>query len=76
MIGTSNLPYTDINAFPKIKDINSLDSLPDPGWPLGPDGRKRRRRLQIDADLSVQVSLNAPGLTIPDGKYPLYTQIT
>jgi hypothetical protein len=75
MIGTSNLPYTDINAFPRIKDINSLNSLPDPGWPLGPDGRKRRRRLQIDAELSEQRSLNTPGLTIPDAKYPFYTQI-
>lgn len=75
MIGTSTLPFVDIYDYPRINDINSLDSLPDPGYPLAPDPRKGQRLLTTYNETQAKKTLNRSGLTIPDGKYPNYPQI-
>ena len=76
MIGTNTGPFVDISDYPRINDINSLGNLPDPGYPLGPDGRKRKRRLQREQELAQQIDLGVIGVKTSDGKYPYYTQIS
>jgi|TARA_Y100000310_G_C20498462_1_gene722715 hypothetical protein len=76
MIGTSKLPFVDINDYPRINDINSLSSLPDPGYPLKIDSRKGKRLLSISKESQIKRELNQVGLSIPDGRWPKYTQLS
>jgi hypothetical protein len=93
-IGTSTAPYVDINSFPRVEDANKdskLDGdelsynnhLGAPGYGMGPDGRKRQRRLaltearigQLNSMANVDIAEGVVGRRTSNGEWPLYNEI-
>ena len=87
-IGTSTAPYVGRKNFPRVEDQESqiegyYDHAGAPGYGMGPDGRRRQRRLhlaqartdQINSMAHVDIAQGVVGRSVADGSWPLYNEI-
>jgi len=86
-IGTSTGPYVDRSDLPRVEDQESkiegyYDHAGAPGYGMGPDGRKRQRRMtlanervkQLNSMADVSIAQGVVGRSVSNGAWPLYSE--